>query len=305
MKQNQRADKFRRSTNVVQFGRVQRSRAAGASTLAKITRPSLSGVFARGRLYRLLDQARRKHPIIWISAPAGAGKTTLIASYLQARKLPALWYQMDAGDNDVASFFYYIGLAAKAVAPRYRRPMPLLTREYIAGLPAFTANYFRELFARLKQPSVVVLDNYQELSNEGPMHDVLQRGFAEIPSQINIIVLSREDPPSTFARSRACGHIALLGWGEVKFTEKESAGIVRLKKRAISFSRETMQCLYQKTQGWVAGLVLLIEYSERNLARRQHSHESAGQGVFDYFAHEIFRHTDANVQAFLLKTAFP
>ena len=289
---------------MIQFGRVQRSRAAGASTLAKITRPSLSGVFARGRLYRLLDQARRKHPIIWISAPAGAGKTTLIASYLQARKLPALWYQMDAGDNDVASFFYYLGLAAKEAASRYRRPMPLLTREYIAGLPAFTANYFRELFGRLKRPGLLVFDNYQDIPGEAGLHDVLQRGFAEIPAQTNVMVLSREDPPGNFARLLGSGHIAILGWEALKLTEQESAGIVKRRKRNSAFTRDAMQRLYRKTEGWVAGVVLLTEYAERKLAGAQLSKEPASEGVFDYFATEIFRHAECNVQTFLLKTAF-
>ena len=65
--------------------------------------------------------------------PPAQGKTTLASSYIQERKLPALWYQLDEGDGDIASFFHYLGLSVKAAAPRYRKPLPPLTPEYLPG----------------------------------------------------------------------------------------------------------------------------------------------------------------------------
>jgi adenylylsulfate kinase-like enzyme len=80
-------------------------------SLAKTTRPSLTGILPRDRLFAALDAARSKS-VIWLTGPPGCGKTTLAASYLERTKLPSLWYQIDEGDADVASFFYYLGLAA-------------------------------------------------------------------------------------------------------------------------------------------------------------------------------------------------
>ena len=71
--------------------------------IAKFTPPNADGLFVRERLFALLDQARCQ-PAAWISGPAGAGKTSLLASYLKIRKLPCLWYQVDAGDADLATF---------------------------------------------------------------------------------------------------------------------------------------------------------------------------------------------------------
>jgi LuxR family maltose regulon positive regulatory protein len=93
--------------------------------LAKTTRPTQTGILVRPRLVRRLDLARKK-PVTWVWAPPGAGKTTLVASYLAARRTRGLWYKVDEGDADVATFFYYLGLAA----PRRRGPLPLLTPEY-------------------------------------------------------------------------------------------------------------------------------------------------------------------------------
>lgn len=110
-------------------------------TLAKITAPSLPRVAHRTRLYRQLDNAGQRQ-FIWVTGPAGSGKTTLVASYLAHSRRRYLWYQIDAGDSDIASFFHYLGLAATAAAPRYRRPLLHPTPEYMGGIQIFLPPLF-------------------------------------------------------------------------------------------------------------------------------------------------------------------
>lgn len=85
--------------------------------MIKLTPPASDGVYPRRRLLKELDRLRR-HGAVWLAAPGGAGKTTLIASYLQERRLRCLWYQMDAGDADLPSFFHHLALAVRRLAPR-------------------------------------------------------------------------------------------------------------------------------------------------------------------------------------------
>src|SRR5262245_26846069 len=110
--------------------------------LAKTTRPTIANTVARSRLFHLLDRSRKKQ-ITWVWGPPGVGKTTLVASYLVARRPSNLWYQVDEGDADLATFLYFLGLAA----PRRRRPLPLLTPEHRQGFAIFTRRFFRELYS--------------------------------------------------------------------------------------------------------------------------------------------------------------
>jgi LuxR family maltose regulon positive regulatory protein len=87
-----------------------------SALLAKLSRPRLFRVLNREGLFAALDAARDQ-PAVWISGPPGAGKTSLAASYLTARKVPGIWYELDTGDSDAASLFHFLAQAA----PRPRR----------------------------------------------------------------------------------------------------------------------------------------------------------------------------------------
>src|SRR4030042_6622051 len=145
----------------------------------------------------------RKRRVIWFSGPGGCGKTTLVNSYLEARQIPCLWYHVDAGDADPATFFYYMGQAARRAAPQKRKPLPLLTPEYLQGISTFAIRYFEDLFGRLKIPSIIVFDNYQEVPTESSFHGIILERLSRIPEGINVILVSRSAPPSLFIRLRA------------------------------------------------------------------------------------------------------
>lgn len=151
-----------------------------AYSLDKLNRPSLISAFPRKRLFGMLDQLR-KHPVIWVTGYPGCGKTTLISSYIEDRKLPYLWYQIDEGDADPATFFYYIGLATKTTALQEQKTLPLLTPEHVPDISKFTPRCFENLYNRLKIPGLLVFDNYQEVSASSPFHEIFRKGLSRIP----------------------------------------------------------------------------------------------------------------------------
>lgn len=204
----------------------------------------------------------QSHSVIWIMGPPGSGKTTLAASYLDARKLPCLWYQVDEGDADVSTFFHYMGLAAKKATSWSLSHLPCLTPEYHRGVSAFTLQYFEDLYDRLKPPFVLVFDNYQNAPPGSGFHDAIHGGLSVITEGIKVIITSRSEPPPVFARLRANGQMCFLGWDELRFTLEEFRGIVRMKGQK-RLPVETLRQAHEKTDGWVAGLTLLLEESEQ------------------------------------------
>jgi LuxR family maltose regulon positive regulatory protein len=120
----------------------------GRAAIAKISTPRLFGIVARRRLFAYLDENRGR-PLICVDGPPGAGKTTLVASYLEARRVPTLWYQVEPGDADPANLFHYLTLAAEAFPEAEASALPKLVAEHLSDLPSFARPFFRQLFARL------------------------------------------------------------------------------------------------------------------------------------------------------------
>ena len=271
-------------------------------SIAKISRPRLPKVLLRKRLFSLLDKGRAS-PVTWVSGPGGSGKTTLVASWLDARKLPCLWYHLDEGDGDIATFFYYLGLAAKKAAPRRATDLPLFTVEYMQGVPAFTKRYFENLCSRLKTPSVIVFDNYHHLPPGSPFHEMIRDALSVIPEGITVVVNSRSAPPQTLALLQTYNKICRIGWDELKFDRGETRSLLASGQKQ-KMNSATLEQLQRMTTGWAAGLVLLMERLRTgDGAPRALDRFKSGE-LFDYFATEIFEKTDREMQAFLLKTAF-
>ena len=277
--------------------RPKRAKPAHASP-GKTTRPSLAGIQARPRLFALLDEARER-PVIWVSGPPGCGKTTAVASWLDQAGVEPLWYQLDEGDADVATFFYYLGRAAEGLGKG--PPLPVLTPEHQAGLAVFTRRYFEALYARLPDPFVVVIDGYHEVAPFSAFHQVARDALAALPAGGTVILLSRGDPPPEMARLRASRAIATIGWDELRLTRAESDAIAQQRRRRLPEAQ--LAQLYERTEGWAAGLVLMLEQARRSGEVVEAPGFSSRQLVFDYLAGEILQKTDAGTRELLLATA--
>lgn len=267
--------------------------------LAKLTRPRLHKAVARERLFSRLDEAKEHSPAICVIGPPGAGKTTLVASWLDARAMKGIWYQVDAGDVDLATFFYYLGHATWAFTRKGQRPLPLLAPEYLHDVEGFSRRFFRGLFSRLPHGAALVLDNYQEVRQELPFHQLIAQAVDEVPKDMTLIAISRRAPPETYSRLVANENVQLVEWEDLKLTFTEALSIAQRKGQ---FDVSLVRRMHAQADGWAAGLTLMLERAHTDSASPLDC--ETHQGIFDYFAAQIFSKVTEETRGVLISTAW-
>src|SRR5262245_41463152 len=267
--------------------------------LAKTSRPRLYDAIPRERLFSVLDQHLQR-PVTWVAGPPGTGKTTLVATYLEVRKQPALWYQIDAGDADPASFFYYLSIAAASRTQRARQILPRPRTIHTDELAAFTRRFFRQLFSLLPPAAVLAIDNYQEAADT-VLAELLHEACSEIPPRCSLLVISRGDPPPLFAQLTARNMLAQISDDDLRLSLEETRAICG--RRGVS-EDWIVRALYQQSGGWAAGVTLMLERLRHVGADTRQLDTDMLEGVFDYFAGLILERAPAETQRLLVSLAF-
>ncbi|WP_342119263.1 BTAD domain-containing putative transcriptional regulator [Pseudoduganella sp. OTU4001] len=257
---------------------------------AKLSRPRVYHAMARPRLFAQIDKGRKEHAVVWIASPPGAGKTTLAASYLGASDAPAIWCQVDQGDSDPSTLFFFL---SEAVRDAGHVP-PALPPEVQGDGARSQRMFFRNLYARLPAGAVLVLDNLHEFDwdNSGQL---LEYAFAEVPFGLTILALSRDAPPARLARMEMDGRLRVIGWNELRLDEAEARELSQLGGEEGPVDQQWLD----RIDGWAAGVVML-----RTL--RQGPDQAAapalagGTALFRYFAGEILERMPKAEQRMLL-----
>ncbi|GAB4477357.1 MAG: LuxR C-terminal-related transcriptional regulator [Anaerolineae bacterium] len=209
----------------------------------------------RPRLIETLDaglaQGRR---LTLVSAPAGFGKTTLIAFWVQKAGRPTAWLALDEGDNDPIQFFQYLIAALGQAAPDIGSTvLPMLQSRQMTHPQALATALINDLMAA-DTPLILVLDDYQIITSAGVQQAV---GFLldNLPPPMHVAICTREDPPLPLARMRARGHITEIRERDLRFTAEEAAAFLR-ETMGLDLSAGAVEALEARTEGWITGLQL-------------------------------------------------
>lgn len=267
----------------------------------KVTRPVLRGSLPRDRLYRVLDETRDR-PVVWVSGPPGCGKTTLISGYIESHRLPCLWYHVDEGDADIASFFRYMRLAAGQFAPGKRNPLPSPGPASAARASPFVRRYFADLFKQIGSPSVLVFDDWQNAGPRSPLDETVREGISLLPEGVRAVFISWSDPPPDFVREVDHRRLETIGWKELRLTLEETKGIARIQRK--DPSDELVRYLHGRTGGWATGVLLLLEKAHLDGIEPQRIGKQTPREIMDYLGGRQFELLDGDTRAFLVKTSF-
>ncbi|HMQ51829.1 MAG TPA: AAA family ATPase, partial [Anaerolineae bacterium] len=190
--------------------------------------PTRTPLTPRDRLLeRLAAGAHRK--LTLVSAPAGFGKTTLVASWLNPQ-LPAgallvAWLSLDDSDDDPVRFWTYVVNALQTVQPELgRRTLELLAEPRPANLETALTLLINDL-AVSAAPLFLVLDDYHVIDDEA-VHASLTFLLDHLPPRLHLVIISRSDPPLPVARLRARNQLSELRTDDLRFTSTEAAAFL-------------------------------------------------------------------------------
>ena len=225
------------------------SRATVVATKVTAPRPP-SRYLRRARLIERLDESiAAGRGIVLVSAPAGAGKSTLVNGWLEGRSGAVGWLQIDEGDDDPSQFWAYVAAALRDAVPSLGAAIGAAFGD---GVDAAVDAVVNEI-GRAGNEVVLVIDDYHLVSNPD-VHRSVERLLALRPSNLVIVVSTRVDPPFRLGRLRVRDQLTEIRAADLRFDLHE-AGFL-LDADAVGLDAEAIERLVARTEGWAAGLVL-------------------------------------------------
>ncbi len=255
------------------------------------------------RLERGLALGRR---LTLVSAPAGYGKTTLVANWLATSKRPVAWLSLDEGDNDAVQFLRYLIAALQRVRPRVgAEVLEMLSAAPLQSARHLVAPLINEI-AAAGDHEILVLDDYQ-LVDLPAVHEIVTVLLQRIPAGMHVVILTRQDPPLPLPQFRARDQVTEIRERDLRFTAAEAAAFLN-ESMELSLTADAVAKLEARTEGWISGLQLAaLALNENRDAERSEAFIAAFTGsnrlVLDYLAEEVLERQPTELHEFLLQTS--
>jgi LuxR family maltose regulon positive regulatory protein len=209
----------------------------------------------RARLVDTLERGILHHKLVLISAPAGYGKTTLLAQWAHASRFPIAWLSISDEDNDLERFLRYLLAAWEQVQPDiWESPVGLLLGGMSPDCEA-VLSAFINVANDVPDQLVLVLDDYQ-LIEDPSIHQALTFLLDHLPPTLHFVLAGRAAPPLPLARYRARGELLEFRAADLKFLQEETADFFN-DIMGLDLSDDEVVRLQAQLEGWIAGLQLV------------------------------------------------
>ena len=253
----------------------------------------------RPRLTARLDEGLARG-LILACAPAGYGKTVLLADWARRGGHPVAWLSLDAGDNDPARFWRHGVAALDRPRPGIgERLAPLLGPPAPSSFQGLVTALINELAA---EEALLVLDDYHVI--ESPqVHESLAFLAEHRPAGLRVALASRSDPPLALARLRARGQLTEIRAAELRFTAAEAGEL--LQHAASALPDASVAALAARTEGWAAGLQLaaMSLRGQADAAAFVAAFTGSHRYILDYLGEEVLEQQNQQLRTFLLETS--
>jgi LuxR family transcriptional regulator, maltose regulon positive regulatory protein len=265
------------------------------------TRP---GFVSRPRLASRLEKGLAGE-LILVSAPAGSGKTALLADWARHSRRPVAWLSLDPGDNDPARFWRHAAAALDQAAPGIAgRVAALLGPPAPRSFEGVATAVINEISARPDGGQILfVLDDYDVIGSQR-VHGSLSFLLEHLPPGLRLVLASRADPPLGLWRLRGRAQLAELRAADLRFTDQEAAALLRLAAGG-DVPDAAVAALTARTEGWAAGLQLagLSLRGRPDIDGFVGAFSGSHRYVLDYLTGEVLDRQPPDVRAFLLETS--
>ncbi|HEU0213591.1 MAG TPA: LuxR C-terminal-related transcriptional regulator [Jiangellaceae bacterium] len=260
------------------------------------------GFVSRPRLVKQLEDGLARE-LVLVCAPAGFGKTALLADWSQRGQRPVAWVSMDTGDNDPVRFWRHVAAALDRVRPGITEQVaPLLrppTPASFEGLVTALINSLTEEPGEM----LLVLDDYNLV--EAPLvHRSITFLLDHLPPGLLLVLASRSDPPLPLARLRGRGRLAELRTAELRFTLDEATSLLR-EAVGPNLSGDVVAVLAARSEGWAAGLQLaaLSLRGQPDPTGLVATFSGSNRYILDYLTEEVLERQPQEIREFLLETS--
>ena len=267
----------------------------------KLFRPIPTTDFiTRPELFESLDKGSG-HRLTLVSAPAGYGKSITVSGWLEKCKKLSTWLSLSKGDDDLTVFFSYFIAALEKVFPASCAEISKYLKTDTEVLPDRMAELLIEYFQNIKQQLVFVLDDFGFI-HKAPICSVLDVLVKNCPTKLQLIIISRRDPPLSLQHYRVSGVITEIRHMHLKFSHQEVIEFFR-KSRSIDLGNNEVEPILKKIEGWPAGLRLF----SLGVADRSNVHDFIRQlqgdsrDIKDFLVSEVLTHQPQEVRNALLK----
>ncbi len=262
------------------------------------------GFVPRPRLAGQLEEGLARG-LVLVCAPAGSGKTVLLADWAQRGGRPVAWLSLDAGDNDPARFWRYVVAALCQARPGMGELAgPVLGALEQPSPDGLVMALINELAADPGEDEVLlVLDDYHLIDSQ-PVHGSLLFLLEHLPPGLRVVLASRSDPPLPLARLRAGGQLAEMRAAELRFTADEAAALLH-EATGADLPGTAVAALTARTEGWAAGLQLagLSLRGQADATGFVAAFSGSHRYVLDYLTEEVLERQNPQVREFLLETS--